>query len=85
VHKTLLFGHAPDFVEIRLVTKKTCYKIKDQSFWTPLTDLKNLVKELNATKSKTGHLGHLGLTCETCKRTHATKSKTGIWDFGLDL
>ena len=30
----------------------------------------------------TGHLGHLGLICETCKQTHATKSKTGTWDFG---
>ena len=42
-------------------------------------------KGIHATKSKTGHLGHLGLTCETCKQTHATKSKAGIWDFGWDL
>ena len=28
------------------------------------------------------HLGNRGLTCETCKRIHATKSKTCTWDFG---
>ena len=31
---------------------------------------------------KGGHLGHFGLTCEPCKQTHATKSKTRTWNFG---
>ena len=46
--------------------KKSCYKIKDRHFGL-LMGLVKLVKN-HATKSKTGHLGHLGLTCKTCKK-----------------
>ena len=28
-------------------------------------------------------LGTFGGTCETCKPTHVTKSKTVTWDFGV--
>jgi hypothetical protein len=78
---------SPKFVQLILdfYLKKTCYKIKRQSFWTPLIDFVKSCKGTHATKSKTGHLGHLGLTCETYKQIHATKSKTGIWDFGWNL